>query len=29
MDEPRDYCIKWNKSEREKQIPCVTLKWGI
>lgn len=29
MDEPRDYGIKWNKSEREKQIPYVTLKQGI
>ena len=29
MDGPRDYHIKWSKSERERQIPYdITYKWN-
>ena len=30
MDGPRDFHIEWNKSEREKQIPCkIAYMWNL
>ena len=29
MDGPRDYDVKWNKSERERQISYITYVWNL
>ena len=30
MDEPRDYHTKWNKSDRERQLPYdITYMWDL
>ena len=29
MDEPRDYHIKWSKSDRESQIYDITYMWNL
>ena len=29
MDGPRDYHIKWSKSDRERQISDVTYMWNL
>ena len=29
MDGPRDYHVKWNKSERKRQISYITYVWNL
>ena len=29
MDGPRDYYTKWSKSDRERQISCITYVWNL